>query len=170
MDRRIEFEQGDITTYNVDAIVNAANPKLSPGGGVSGAIHRAAGPDLAKECERIGGCPTGSACLTGGYLLRARHVIHTVGPVWSGGGHGEAELLASCYHESLSIAVENGLKSVAFPLISAGIYGYPVRDAIRVALTTIDAFLAGDLTLERVIIVAYDRRTLDLIEEVAAVL
>lgn len=168
MDPRIELVQGDITQMAVDAIVNAANPQLSPGGGVSGAIHRAAGSDLAKECETLGGCPTGSACITGGYLLRAKHVIHTVGPVWQGGGHGEAELLASCYRESLRVAVENDVATVAFPLISAGIYGYPIRDAIRIALATIGGFLATNESLERVLIVAYDENTLELIKELAS--
>lgn len=170
MDQRIKFGQGDITECDVDAVVNAANPRLSPGGGVSGAIHRAAGVDLAKECDELGGCATGEACLTGGYLLRARHVIHTVGPVWRGGGSGEAALLAGCYRASLRVAVENGLATVAFPLISAGIYGYPIRDAIRIALTEIDAFLACDETLERVVIVTYDAATFQLINEIAAAL
>ena len=170
MDQRLEFVRGDITEFDVDAIVNAANPQLSPGGGVSGAIHRAAGADLAEECSRLGGCPTGEARITDGHLLRARHVIHTVGPVWRGGRHGEVGQLASCYRESLLVAVENGLKTVAFPLISAGIYGYPVRDAIRVALTEIGDFLSRDRSLERVTIVAYDEPTLELITEIAATL
>ncbi len=168
MDQRFEIVRGDITELDVDAVVNAANPRLAPGGGVSGAIHRAAGPDLAKACEKLGVCPTGEARITDGYLLRARHVIHTVGPVWSGGGRGEPELLASSYRESLRLAVRHGLASVAFPLISAGIYGYPLRDAIRVALTEIDAFLARDTSLERVVLVAYDDETHAAIEEVAA--
>ncbi len=170
MDKRIEFAQGDIVEFEVDAIVNAANPQLSPGGGVSGAIHRAAGADLTEACERIGGCRTGSACLTDGYLLRAKHVIHTVGPVWQGGGQGEPGLLADCYRESLRVATENGLRTVAFPLISAGIYRYPIRNAIRIAICEIDAFLACDRTLTRVIIVAYDAATLDLIRELASTL
>jgi len=168
MDGRIELMRGDITELDVDAIVNAANPQLSPGGGVSGAIHRAAGADLATECEQLGGCPVGGACITGGYLLRARHVIHTVGPVWQGGGRCEPAQLASCYRESLRVAVDHGLRTVAFPLISAGIYGYPIRDAIRVALSEIDGFLGDDSSLERVIVVAYDEPTLELVREVAA--
>lgn len=170
MDQRIELVQGDITQCEVDAIVNAANPQLSPGGGVSGAIHRAAGVDLARESGSLGGCRTGEACVTDGYLLRAKHVIHTVGPVWQGGGHGEAGLLADCYRSSLRVAVEHGLATIAFPLISAGIYGYPIRNAIRIALTEIDRFLAGDRSLERVSLVAYDEPTLELIKEIAATL
>jgi len=170
MDQRIELVQGDITQCDVDAIVNAANPQLSPGGGVSGAIHEAAGVDLAKESESIGGCRTGQACITGGYLLRAKHVIHTVGPVWQGGGHGEAGQLASSYRESLRVAVDHGLKTVAFPLISAGIYGYPIRDAIKIALIEIDRFLASDRSIERVSLVAYDHPTFELIKEIAATL
>ncbi len=170
MDQRIEFVQGDIAECAVDAIVNAANPQLSPGGGVSGAIHRAAGVDLAKECEELGGCPIGEARITAGYLLRAGHVIHTVGPVWQGGGHGEAGQLASSYRESLQVAVENDIKSIAFPLISAGIYGYPIRAAITIALTEINRFLVCDRTLERVAVVAYDEPTLELIREIAATL
>ncbi len=170
MDQRIELVQGDIAESEVDAIVNAANPQLSPGGGVSGAIHRAAGVDLAKECEGIGGCSTGEACITRGYLLRAKHVIHTVGPVWQGGGHGEAGQLASSYRESLRLAVEHDVKTIAFPLISAGIYGYPIRDAIKIAFSEIDGFLACDRTLERVAVVAYDTPTLELIKEIAAAL
>ena len=170
MDQRIELVQGDIAECEVDAIVNAANPQLSPGGGVSGVIHRAAGVDLAKECDGIGGCSTGEACITRAYLLRARHVIHTVGPVWQGGGQGEAGQLASSYRESLRVAVENDIKTIAFPLISAGIYGYPIRSAIRIALTEISNFLACDRALERVAIVAYDEPTLELIKEIAATL
>ncbi len=170
MDQRIELVQGDIADCEVDAVVNAANPQLSPGGGVSGAIHRAAGVDLTKECDGIGGCLTGEACITDGYLLRAKHVIHTVGPVWQGGGHGEAGQLASSYRESLRVAIENDIKTMAFPLISAGIYGYPIRDAIKIALTEIGSFLACDRTLERVAIVAYDEPTLELVREIAAAL
>ncbi|MCD4691162.1 macro domain-containing protein [bacterium] len=170
MDHRIEFERGDITEFDVDVIVNAANPQLAPGGGVCGAIHHAAGPNLAKECERLGGCLTGESCITGGYLLRAGHVIHTVGPVWRGGRHGEAEQLAGCYRESLRVSVENGLRTIAFPLISAGVYGYPIDEAITIALSEIDSFLTRDTVLERVILIAYDRPTLRCIESIAAVL
>ena len=139
-DCTIELTQGDITEQATDAIVNAANSGLRGGGGVDGAIHRAGGPAIMEECRRIGGCPTGSAVLTTGGRLAARHVIHTVGPRWHGGTEGEPELLASAYRTSLRVAAEAGLRTVAFPSISTGAYGYPIREAARVALRAVGDF------------------------------
>jgi len=164
----IEILQGDITKLEVDAIVNAANSSLLGGGGVDGAIHRAAGPDLLEECilirNRDGGCPPGDAKITKGYRLPAKHVIHTVGPVWNGGTRGEPELLASCYRTSLELAAEAGAQSVAFPAISTGIYGYPFRPAAEIAVRTIRAHTRA--RPERVILCTFDERATEITHEV----
>ena len=167
--RPIAIVQGDITTCDVDAIVNAANTTLLGGGGVDGAIHRAAGSRLLEECERIGGCPTGQARITRGYRLPARHVIHTVGPVWRGGAHREDDLLASCYRASLALAREHGLRTIAFTAISTGVYHFPIERATTIALREAlrgvgehpDAF-------DRILFVCFDRATLDVYEAVLA--
>jgi len=160
-DRRIRLERGDITRLCVDAIVNAANTSLLGGGGVDGAIHRAAGPGLLAECWAIGGCPPGEARLTRGHLLPAGHVIHTVGPVWRGGNSGEHELLAGCYRSALAIALDRRFRVIAFPAIATGIYGFPRDTAARIALAVVRAHLATDEIPEHVIFVCFDDATLD---------
>lgn len=160
---RLDLVTGDITTLDVDAIVNAANAQLAPGGGVCGAIHRAAGPGLARDCAESlrmrGPCPTGEARITPGHDLSAKWVIHAVGPVWQGGDAREPALLADAYRHSLRLAGERGLRSIAFPAISTGIFGYPLEAATRVAVATVSATLPTCPTLERVIFCAFDART-----------
>jgi O-acetyl-ADP-ribose deacetylase len=154
----IETTLGDITAERVDAIVNAANPSLLGGGGVDGAIHRAAGPELLEECRTLGGCRAGEAKATRGYRLPARHVIHTVGPVWHGGSDGEPETLAACHANAIAVAAELGCESVAFPAISTGVYGYPVEEAAAVAVTTTASALAEQETVRLVRFVLFDER------------
>jgi len=156
----IETALGDITAQRVDAIVNAANSSLLGGGGVDGAIHRAAGPELLAECRQLGGCEPGRAKATSGYGLAARHVIHTVGPVWHGGGEGEPETLAACHRSAVALAAELGCRTIAFPAISTGIYGYPVELAARVAVDATAEALADQNTIELVRFVLFDERTL----------
>jgi O-acetyl-ADP-ribose deacetylase (regulator of RNase III) len=151
----------DFTTLDVDAIVNAANSSLLGGGGVDGAIHKVAGHQLLEACRRLGGCETGEAKITPGFNLSARYVIHTVGPVWNGGQHGEAELLANCYRNSLQLAEENGVKSIAFPSISTGIYGYPLEEAAKVAIETVKSMEPDLKSVEEVIFCCFSRRALD---------
>jgi O-acetyl-ADP-ribose deacetylase (regulator of RNase III) len=159
MSERMTVVEGDITRLDVDAIVNAANETLMGGGGVDGAIHRAAGPELKAECATLGGCPTGEARITAGYRLPARHVIHTVGPVWRGGGFDEDGRLASCYRRSLELAAGHGLTSVAFPAISTGIFGFPAERAAAIAVATVRAFLDDHAVPERVIFCCFDAET-----------
>ena len=153
---KIEIQQGDITRLQVDAIVNAANSSLLGGGGVDGAIHRAAGPQLLEECRAIGGCPTGEARITGGYELPATHVIHTVGPVYHRMNANQAgNLLKQCYQNSMALAEENGLRSIAFPAVSCGVYGYPIEDACRVAIDSACRFLEGSDILQQVVFILF---------------
>lgn len=153
---RLQLIKGDLTKLDVDAIVNAANESLLGGGGVDGAIHRAAGPELLTECRALRGCPTGQAKITKGYRLKARHIIHTVGPVWKGGGYGEPSLLADCYRNSLLLAVANNVKTIAFPAISCGVYGYPIQDACNIAVKECALFLGANPALHQVIFCAFE--------------
>ena len=168
MDNRMEAIQGDITKMKVDAIVNAANSSLLGGGGVDGAIHRAAGPELVAECATLGGCATGEAKITRGYNLPAKYVIHTVGPVWRGGTHDEEKLLANCYRNSLRIAAERGLKTVAFPAISTGVYRFPPERACRIAVDAVREFLAEHPAVEKVCFVCFDTLTFGLYKKAVA--
>jgi len=165
-DNKIEINRGDITKLDVDAIVNAANAALLGGGGVDGAIHRAAGPELLMECRGLNGCRPGEAKITRGYRLPARFVIHTVGPVWRGGKHSEPETLANCYRNSLQVALENGIKTIAFPAISCGAYGYPILEAAQMAVKTTRELLANTNKIERVIFVLWGENIYEAYREV----
>jgi O-acetyl-ADP-ribose deacetylase (regulator of RNase III) len=161
MDPRVQIIEGDITKQEVDAIVNAANTSLLGGGGVDGAIHRAAGPELLQETRTIGGCPTGEARLSKGYRLPAKWVIHTVGPIWGGGNKNEDNLLASCYRNSFKAAKNKGVKTIAFPSISTGAYGFPLEQATEIALKETEKFLATDKTLSKVVFVCFGEKVLN---------
>jgi O-acetyl-ADP-ribose deacetylase (regulator of RNase III) len=159
---RISIVEGDITKLNVDAVVNAANNSLLGGGGVDGAIHRAAGPKLLDECITLNGCETGDAKITGGYNLPARHVIHTVGPIWRGGNNGEPEKLASCYRKSMEVAVANGVQTIAFPAISTGVYGYPLEEAAQIAVSQVVECLNEMPSLKNVTFVLFGAKNYDI--------
>ncbi len=162
---KIEIQQGDITKLNVDAIVNAANTSLLGGGGVDGAIHRAAGPKLLEFNRKLGGCKTGEARISPGFNLTTKFIIHTVGPIWNGGSHNEDELLANCYRNSLKLAVANNLEIIAFPAISTGVYHFPLERATRIALTESKIFLEKDKSIEKIIFVCFDERTFQTYKE-----
>lgn len=169
MDERMEVWQGDITTLRVDAIVNAANNQLAGGSGVDGAIHRAAGAEqLQDACRHIGYCATGDAVITPGFRLPARHIIHTVGPIWQGGDKGEADLLRACYSNSLTLAVRKGIRSIAFPAISCGVYGYPKEDAVALALEEVERCLEALLMIDRVVFACFDTEMADLYRQALA--
>jgi O-acetyl-ADP-ribose deacetylase (regulator of RNase III) len=158
---RLEIVTADITTLEVEAVVTAANAGLRGGGGVDGAVHRAAGPELLAACRAIGGCPTGEARITPGFRLKARHVIHAVGPIWTGGTDGEDDLLAGAYRSSLALAVRHAVRSIAFPAISTGVYGFPAGRAAAIAIGTVGDFLAADRQIEKVILACFDQASLD---------
>ena len=164
----IEIFKGDITKLKVDAIVNAANSSLLGGGGVDGAIHWAAGPKLLEECRKLNGCNTGEAKITKGYNLLSKFVIHTVGPVWNGGNYNEDELLSNCYLNSLKLAIENEIKTIAFPAISTGVYGFPLERATQIAIKTVNNFIQSDKSIQRVIIVCFDQTTYQTYENILA--
>ena len=165
MDKRIELIVGDIVEQNVEAIVNAANTSLLGGGGVDGAIHRAAGPNLLAECKTLGGCQTGHAKITKGYNLHAKYVIHTVGPVWRGGTFHEEELLANCYKNSMTLAVENNIESIAFPMISTGAYGFPLKRAGKIMINTISEFLLENKSITKVLLVCFSESDRSVLSE-----
>lgn len=165
MKNRIELAMGDLTTFEVDAIVNAANSTLLGGGGVDGAIHRAAGPQLLEKCRTLGGCPTGEARITKGYNLKARHVIHTVGPIWSDGSKGEPQLLANAYRNSLELAKQHSLQSVAFPNISTGVYRFPKKQAAQIAVETVKDYLQNNTLPQQVTFVCFDDENFNLYKE-----
>lgn len=167
MDSRIEIFKGDITILDVDAIVNAANRSLLGGGGVDGAIHRAAGPALLQECKILGGCDTGDAKITKGYNLKANYVIHTVGPVWHGGSSNEDNLLSNCYFRCLELAVQNNIKTVAFPAISTGVYAFPLERAAKIAFTIITKFLENNSSIGKVIFVCFSQNDYEVYIKVA---
>lgn len=162
MNKRVEIQQGDITKQKVDAIVNAANTSLLGGGGVDGAIHRASGPELLEYNKKLGGCPTGEAKISPGFNLPAKYIIHTVGPVWNGGKNNEDELLANCYSNSLMLAAENNLKSIAFPAISTGVYRFPQKRAAMIAVEEVGKFLNQNKSIEKVIFVCFDAENFDI--------
>ncbi|MBM3391991.1 MAG: O-acetyl-ADP-ribose deacetylase [Betaproteobacteria bacterium] len=168
MNPRLQVVVGDITQLHVDAVVNAANESLLGGGGVDGAIHRAAGPELLAHCRTLGGCPTGEARITPGFRLPARHIIHTVGPVWHGGDRGEPQRLTACYRNCFRLAREHGLRSLAFPAISCGVYGYPREAAARIAMAECRQALADNPGLEQVLLVAFDESMAAVLRQAAA--